>query len=188
MKFNKAFTIIELITAFALVGLISVLVASIYFAHFKLFSNESASIDVNSQNKLAIDDITNQLRESQAIVANCCGGIYTTSATTLVLQLWPIDSSPQPIDPGTSNYDYIIYQRDATDNTKLDKIIVPSSISTRHAGTNVISTDISNLQFTYNNPTPSLATEVTVSVTTTATSYGKTQTTTQTGNGTLRNR
>jgi len=181
------FTIIELITGLAIIGLVSILVASVYIAHFRLFSNQNTAIDVASQNKLALDEIVNQIRQSQSVVTTCadCAG-DTTSATVLVLQLWPQDASDEPLDNG--NYDYIVYKRDATDNTKLVRKIVADASSSRTSGTKIIATTISDLQFTYDNANPTQAGEVTTSVTTTATSQGKTQTTTQKAKAVLRNK
>ncbi|OGD94355.1 hypothetical protein A2697_00020 [Candidatus Curtissbacteria bacterium RIFCSPHIGHO2_01_FULL_41_44] len=181
------FTIIELITGLAIIGLVSILVASVYIAHFRLFSNQNTAIDVASQNKLALDEIVNQIRQSQSVVTTCadCAG-DTTSATVLVLQLWPQDASDEPLDNG--NYDYIVYKRDATDNTKLVRKIVADASSSRTSGPKIIATTISDLQFTYDNANPTQAGEVTTSVTTTATSQGKTQTTTQKAKAVLRNK
>ena len=161
--------------------------ASVYIAHFRLFSNQNTAIDVASQNKLALDEIVNQIRQSQSVVTTCadCAG-DTTSATVLVLQLWPQDASDEPLDNG--NYDYIVYKRDATDNTKLVRKIVADASSSRTSGTKIIATTISDLQFTYDNANPTQAGEVTTSVTTTATSQGKTQTTTQKAKAVLRNK
>ena len=188
-KFKVGFTLVEALVGFGLIGIISVLVAALYLTNYKLFANQTTSIDINSQNKLAVDDITNQIRQSQAVAASCCSG-DTTSATVLVLQLWPLDASGDPKDPSGSAYDYFVYKIDPTDPTRIQKKIVPDASSTRPASTKVLTTKLATdgLQFTYNNATPSLASEITVTITTTGTASGKTQTVTQAGNGTLRNK
>lgn len=186
---KPGFTIIEFISAFAIIGLVAVLVASIYFAHFRLFSNQNTAIEVSSQNKIALDEITNQIRESETIVSTCTGcGMDTTSDTIIILQLWPLNASGEPIDPG-GNYDFIVYKRDASDNSKLaKKIVATAPPSSRESSTKTIATNISDLKFIYDNPDPTLATEVTISVTTTAISGSKTHTMAQSAKAVLRNK
>lgn len=188
MEYKRGVTTIELLTALALFGLISVLTASIYFAHFRLFQNQNTAIEISSQNKIALDQIVAQIRESESVVdtcANCQGD--TSSATVLVLRLWPLDASGEPTDPA-GQYDYIIFKRDAQDNTKLVKKTVVAPGSSRTAGTTNVASSISELAFTYDNTDPTLVTEVNVAVTTTGTSGSKTHTTTQSAKAVLRNK
>lgn len=186
----KGFTLVEVLVGFGLVGIVSVLVAALYFTNFKLFSNQTTSIDVNSQNKIAVDEITNQIRQSQSVAVSCCSG-DTSGVNVLILQLWPLDTNGNPTDPNPF-YDYIVYKIDPSDATRIQKKIVPASGSTRPSSTKVLSTNLATngLSFTYapDNANPSTATEITISITTTKTANGKTQTVTQTGNGTLRNK
>lgn len=189
--FRPGFTIVEILTGVSIIGLVSFLVASIYFAHFRLFSNQNTAIDVASENKLALDEITNQIRESEAIVdicPNCSTDV--TGADKLILRLWPLNSSGEPQDPGTSAYDYIIYKLDPSDLTKLIKITLPDTTipSSRSSGSKLIATKLSSLQFGYDNIDPTLASEVTVTITTTGTSTSKTHTYTQSGKAVLRNK
>lgn len=183
-KLLSGLTIVEITVGLALIGIISLLVTTIYFTHIRLFGSQTTLIDVASQNRLALDEITNQIRQSQAVATSVDGD--TTSATVLVLQLWPLDASGEPLDSG--NYDYIIYKRDSTDNTKLIRKIVADATSSRTSGTKTIASAISDLQFTYDNADPTLVLEVTVTLTTTGNANGKTQTTTQSAKAMLRNK
>lgn len=182
-------TTVELLTALALFGLISVLIASVYFAHFRLFQNQNTAIEISSQNKIALDEIVTHIRESESVVNTCtdCGG-DTSSATTLVLRLWPLSAGGEPTDPIASQYDYTIFKRDGQGNTKLIRKSVVTQGSSRTAGTTNIASSISDLAFTYDNTDPTLVTEVNVTVTTTGTSGGKTHTTTQGAKAVLRNK
>lgn len=188
-KINSGFTLVELLVGFGLVGLVSFLVAGVYFAQFRLFSNQNTSIDVASQNKIALDDMTSQIREAAAIAASCCS-TETTSSTSLILRLWPLNASPEPYQPTPTSYDYIIYKQNPSDNTRLIKKTVPDPQSTRTSQTQVIAASLSptGLTFSYDNADPTLAQEVTITITTTATSGSKTHTTTQTGKAVLRNK
>ncbi len=190
----KGMSIVEITAAIGIIGIISIMVVSIYFAHFRLFSNQSKTIDIANENRISLDAITNQIRESSGVASSCCSGSYTTSSTVLVLQLWPLDASGNPIDPGASNYDYIIVQRDILENTKLVRITIPSATSSRQAKTDILSTDVSNLQFAYldSNEQPvadqTLASEVKVTLTNTSVQFGKTYAQTQETKAVIRNK
>src|SRR3990167_7272668 len=64
-------TLVELITSFAILGVLSLMIGSVYLAHFRLFSSQSTSIDTSAQNKTAIEEISNQIRESNGVALNC---------------------------------------------------------------------------------------------------------------------
>lgn len=184
------FTLIELLPGIALAGFVLLLVASIYLAHFRLSSDQNTAIDTSVQNKLAFDEITNQIRQSQAVVATCapCGS-DTTGTNILILQLWPLDQNNDPQDPSGTNYDYIEYKLNPANSTQLIRKIFPSSISTRTAQTRIVATNISSLTFGYDNADPTQAIEITTTITTTKkTINGKAQTTTQSANAILRNK
>ena len=187
-KTKPGISIIEIVSVSAIVGLISILVASIYFAHFRLFSGQNNAIEVSSQNKIALSELTNQIKESESVVSTCtnCGG-DTTSSAVLVLRLWPLDASENPLDPpDESSYDYVVYKRD--ENTRLIKKTVPGPSTSRQSQTKIIASQLSALSFTYDNGDPNLASEVTVQISTSGTSNGKTQTINQSDRAVLRNK
>lgn len=188
-KLQKGISLIEVVVGFAILGLVSILVASLYFAHFRLFSNQSTAIEVASQNKIALGEITNQIREGESVVDTCsnCSG-DTTSDTVFVLRLWPLDATGEVFDPGTSAYDYVVYKRDSTDNTKLIKKTIPHTTSSRTLDSKIIASQVSNLQFTYDNADKTLANVVTVTLTTSAIANKKTQTSNNTTKANLRNK
>lgn len=189
IHFLRGISFAEYMVAFAIFAIISMTAAGIYFAHFRLFTNQNTAIDINTQQKMALSDITNQLRQSESIVANCSScGSDATNATTLILRFWPIDASFEPFDPAGSNYDYMVYKRNPNDTTQLTRITYPNASSSRKSGTHVVAISIGDLQFTYDNATPSEAAQVTVTVTTTATNSGKTQTVTDSAKADLRNK
>lgn len=186
---SRGFTLIELITGLAIGSFVLVIVASIYLAHFRLSLDQNTAIDTATQNKLALDEITNQIRQAQALVSTCsaCSG-DTTGANILVLQLWPLDGNGDPKDPVGTNYDYIEYRIDAGDATKLIRKTFPYQTSTRKSGTRTVATGVSALTFTYDNGDPAQALEITTNVTTSGTANGKTQTTVQSTKAILRNK
>lgn len=189
MVFKKGVSLVELISALAIVGLISMLAVTLYFAQFRLFTTHNTAIDIFSQNKIALNEIEMEIKEGESIVNTCtnCAG-DTTTAALVIVRLWPLDANSEPQDPIGTNYDYVIYKRDPQDFTRLVKKTIPGTGSSRVSQTNVIAVSISNLQFTYDNADPALANEVTVTITTTATTNGKTQTATQSTKAVLRNK
>lgn len=187
-KNAKAFTLIEILISVAILAVITLIVGSILISHFNLFNNVKQLVDISSSNKLALDELITQIREGQAIASTCsgCGG-DSTSATVLILQLWPLDTNKDSFEP-TAGYDYVIYKRDPTGNNKLIKKTIADTTSSRLTSTKIMASDITNLTFTYNNANPTLANEVTVSVTNTLTVANKTQTVTQQVKAMLRNK
>lgn len=187
-KNAKAFTLIEILISVAILAVITLIVGSILISHFNLFNNVKQLVDISSSNKLALDELITQIREGQAIASTCsgCGG-DSTSATVLILQLWPLDTNKDSFEP-TAGYDYVIYKRDPAGNNKLIKKTVADTTSSRLTSTKIMASDITNLTFTYNNADPTLANEVTVSVTNTLTVANKTQTVTQQVKAMLRNK
>ena len=132
--------------------------------------------------------MTNQIREAQTILQGCppCQPPETISTSVLILQIWPIDSTAEPFQPTWPNLgDVIIYKKNSD---KLIKKIIPGAGSFRGASEKIIATDISDLQFSYDNPDYTLASEVSITLTTSANSGGKTITSTQTSKAVLRNK
>lgn len=179
---------VELAIVIGLIGLVSVLLAPVYLTHFRLFSNQNASIEVANQNRLALEDMVNQIREAQTIVSTCsnCSG-DTTSANILVLQVWPVNAGGEPFEPTGSGYDYIIYKL-YSDKNQLIKKTVADSASFRPASTKIIASNVISLQFSYNNADPTQASQVTINLTNQLKALNKTQTIAQEAKAVLRNK
>lgn len=181
------FTVVELLIGALILGVIVFVAAGVLVGHLRLFNRGSSLINLTSTNKIALDEMVNETRESQSIVNSCtpCGS-DTTGASTLILRLWPLDSNDDPVDNG--NYDYIVYKRDSTDNTKIRKIVYADASSNRSSSNKIIGNDTSSLTFTYNNADPSLATNVVVKVKNTAVVNGATQEVEREAKAVLRNK
>lgn len=173
---SRGATLIELVSALAIGSFVLIILASIYLSHYRISSNQNTSINTATQNKLALDELSGQIREAFAIVATCpsCSADIT-SQDILILQMWPLDPSGNPQDPLGSNYDFIEFKKDPGDPQKLIKITYPNATSSRQTATRVVATDITGLTFSYDNPDPTLASEVNVNLETSGTSFGKTQ-------------
>ena len=185
---QNGFTLVELIVGLGIVGIISVLIASPYFGFFRLFLNQFTAVDVASQNRLALDEIVNQIRQSETVLSSStiCDG-YFSSLDSLVLSLWPLDENSKPYQY-TTYKDQIIYQRNPSDNSKLIKITCTQpGLSSRNRGTETISSDISKLEFNFDRVPPN-TNIVTVTVGNTRIYDNKTHTVVQSADAALRNK
>lgn len=184
-----AFSLIEILIALSLLSVISLVLGYVFVSHFKLFNNVKSLVEVSSSNKLVLDELISQIREGEAIVSTCSGcGSFQTGSGTLILQLWPLDTNNVPFEPTSANYDYVIYSQDPAKSTNLLKKIIPDATSARVASTKVMASDISNLNFTYNNIDPTQANQITVNVQNSIQITGRVQTTSQQIKAVLRNR
>jgi len=186
--YKSGVSLVELIIGMSIVGFMGVLIAALYFSHFKLFSSQNTRIEVASENKIALEEMTNQIRESQGVAANCCSPTETTSADVLVLQIWPLNASGDPTEPNpnpTPQYDYIVYKKV---NDTLKKQIVPASGSTRPSSDKIIASKINTLRFTYDNADVTQAAQVTINLMTQNTVNNVTQTDTKTSTAVIRNK
>lgn len=182
---------VELLIAIALFGVISIFFAVIVITNSNLFNSQKTNTHLANQNRIALDEMVNEVRESQTVASVCpnppCGVSSTTGVAILVLQLWPLDTNGEPKDPSLG-YDYIVYKRGA-DTTQLIKTVYPNpnSASTRPALTKIISADVNNLEFFYDTAPPA-TTAVTIHLVNQANSLNKTFTFEQTAKAVLRNK
>jgi hypothetical protein len=188
MAYRQGITIIELLVAIVLLVILMLIAGSIFVTHLKLFRDETNVIAITEENKIALDEITNQIRESQSVVSTCAAcGTGTTGSNIIILQIWPLNASGEP-EGGNGNFDYIVYKRDAQDTSKITKTVYPHATSTRPPLNKVPSQNVASLTFSYNSATPSLTTEVTIKIKNTITINGKTQDTERESKAVLRNK
>ena len=189
---NPGLTLIELQIVIAIFGGISLLTGAVYFAYTRLINEEKITIEVASQNRNAIDEMTNQIREAQSVAINCtiCGTVSDSSSTVLILALWPIDTSGKLFQPAAGEYDYMVYKLDSTPNdTNLIKQIIPNGTTSSRINTSkILSSDVKTILFEYGNASPALASEVTITLTNEKTSFVKTHTYSQQSKASLRNK
>lgn len=150
-KNESGFTLIEIIIAMAILGLMSLMVMGLYFSQFKVFSRQSAAIDGAANNTIAIDDMETSIKQAERIrvctnigsygpISEPCSGFTSQppSATQLVLSVWPIDSTQQPITPTTNCdvsgclWDFIIYYKSGTDLIKRT-VTIDSNLATNNS-------------------------------------------------------
>ena len=191
-RFNNGLSLIELQIVIAIFGGISLLTGAVYFAYTRLINEEKITIEVASQNRNAIDEMTNQVREAQSVAMGCtiCGGVSNSSPAVLILTLWPIDTNGNLFQPAAGEYDYMVYKLDSAPNqANLIKQIIPNGTTSSRINTSKItSSDVKTILFEYNNASPALASEVTITLTNEKTSFVKTHTYSQQSKASLRNK
>src|SRR3989344_5320495 len=163
---KKGLSLLELQIVIAIFGGISLITGAVYFAYTRLINEEKITIEVANQNRNAIDEMTNQIREAQSVAMDCtiCGTVSDSSSTVLILALWPID-------------------------TNLIKQIIPNGTTSSRINTSkILSSDVKTILFEYGNASPALASEVTVSLTNEKISFVKTHTYSQQSKASLRNK
>lgn len=159
LTLKPGITLVELVTGLAILAVISLMVASVYLAHFRLFSTQNTNIDIATQNSLAIDEMANQIREAEKVTA-CIpvwcvpssgfviSPVQVSTSTKLIIKIWPIDASGNPIQPvDDSQYDYITYRLTDTGSGTYDLIKDTAhddinSPSTRTEGTKIIASNV----------------------------------------------
>ncbi|PIR99267.1 hypothetical protein COT87_00325 [Candidatus Collierbacteria bacterium CG10_big_fil_rev_8_21_14_0_10_44_9] len=193
-------SLVELLLVLGITSILILVIGGAYSTHLKIVSNQNAAIDVAAQNQLGLDVIANDIRDSAGVSDSCCSPAETTSDQKLVVKIWPISiTTSEPIQPASTDetqFDHIVYERDAVKNNLMRKIIpctasaVPPCTSKRTASTKIIASHTSNLSFTYDPDTPSFsaATQVAITLTTNRKDLGKDFTNSQTTKVFIRNK
>lgn len=190
LKFKQGISYVELLITLVIASLISMSIFGIYFAHYRIFTNQNALIDAETQNKNALTLIGNQIR-----IANTFFDWFSDDKT-LALGVWSLNAAGEPYDSG--HYDYIYFYEDPSNqNNLLYEVEANSQYSTRTSLIKIISTNLSSLEFKYyldgsllniDNGDYLDANEIEIILTTQSTTiYGKTYTSTQSSKTPIKN-
>ncbi len=189
-KIEKGISLPELLISISLFGVVSILFVTIVMTNSRIFSDQKTNIHIASQNRLALDEITNQIRESAAVVDNCtvCGSDNTSNSLILILELWPIDADGNPFNPTGTGSDYVVYKKDTNSTNLIKKTFVTlGNGSSRQNSTDILATGVTNLLFAYDTNPPA-TNEVSIDLTTEGSSIRKTLSVRQTTKAILRNK
>lgn len=191
---------VELLIGIAIFSVVAILFVVVVLTNSRLFSDQKTNIHLATQNRLALDEMTNQVRESQSIIADCdsqlsnCPAGEMSNSLQLILATWPLDSDGNPYqDDEICGFDYIVYKR-GIDTTQLIKQIFPDSTSSRQLDDTgkIIASNVIDLSFAYDgdpfHPNPYEATEVTITLENEESSVHKTHNYAQDTKVTLRNK
>jgi len=183
---NKGFTLLELVISIAILAIISLTLTTIIIRYGIHYQKQQTEVQANLSNRFVLDEISTRIRESRTIADQTTvdGQIYTTGANTLVLKALSIDANGNTI---AETFDYIIFYQDSTQTTKFIKKVAPNALSKRLSVNQVLTANLKQITFTYDNPTPSSANSVTIDLRTEETSGGQTKEAQGQAKTTLRN-
>lgn len=167
---QEGFTLLELLVA----ATITIIMAGLLFGVF-VQSNSTFYIQRNKVNQStsltdSLKTINDLIKISSAVVNQYVNGstTYTSNLSTMVLQLPAIDGSGNNL---LSDFDYAVISQDATNSKILRLQIFVSASSFRKAKNQILSTDLSKVNFFYydNNGSvvsPALSTRVNITLNT----------------------
>jgi prepilin-type N-terminal cleavage/methylation domain-containing protein len=158
---KRGFSAIEVIIVVALSTIVMSAIYSIYLTYNSTYLVQNASIAASESAAFFMNDFAEIGRQSSAIVSTrtFSGVSYSTGSTTLILEVPAIDSNSNVL-PNT--YDYAVFY---STSTSVYRIFEANALSYRASTTKKYSDIVSNLTFTYNNGTPSLATSTAADIT-----------------------
>jgi len=154
-------TLAETLSAIGIMTLVLLIVTQIFIINYDVALKQTSRIDNDVGAVFAVRRISDAARGAADVVASRTinGTAYTSSASSLVLQLPSLDSSYNVI---AGTYDYIAFYRDATATTKVFTDTEPGSGSIRVGGKRLMSAYNQTMTFRYNNAAISSADRVSV--------------------------
>ncbi len=161
------FSLIESITVIGIMTIILVMINQIFTVDYDYTIKALARIDNDNGAILAMRRIGELTRGATAVLSSKTinGTLYTTSPTTLVLQMPSLDSSGNVIS-GCS--DYLAIYRDVTVTTQIwtdidiNSVTCAGGTSVRVDGKKLLTGNNAALTFSYNNWQPYNATRISV--------------------------
>lgn len=171
---KRAFTLIELLISIALISIISVILTTLIIRYGIFYERQNVDIAANLDNRFILDDISAQVRQAAKIATSVTidGQTFATSQTTIVLKLPALDQNGQTMQ---NIFDYVIFWQDSQDLKNFRKKIVPDLQSTRKVVSQILTSNLKSVVFSYNNPDPTQASTVTATLETIKTQGGQTK-------------
>lgn len=164
MNYKKhGFTLIEAIVYIAIASIVLVIITQIFISQSQVYDAETSRADIELYAKQALNRMVQNSISARGVVATQVlgGATYSSSSSTLVLELQSIDANQNLI---SNKYDYIAFYLDPTDLTKLYMKIDADPNSSRKDTTTLLSTFVEGLNFRYNIADPALATKVEIAL------------------------
>ncbi len=146
---KKGFTIIEMVVVLALLSVILVVMLSLIEWHHKIYAQQQSQTLVTTTARNSMNEIQDYIAMAYRVVSSqtISGTTYNSGSSTIVLQLYSIDSSDAVI---ANTYDYVAF---FLHNGKLYELISADGSSSRKSVNKVLSTVATSLTFTYDNAT-----------------------------------
>lgn len=157
---NKGFTIAETLVAAGIISILTLVLIQFLLGYNKSFGIFNANVDVSSSAGRVITETSAAAREASAVLASrlFSDTTYTSSATSLVLQLPSVDATGAAI---FGKYDYIAFYLEGANAYKRTEVDVAS---TRPAGVKLLSETVNSLTFTYDNANFALVQKIDIDI------------------------
>jgi len=189
---RDGFTLIELVTGVAVIGLLSVVLSAIVVTSQRSAALEKTRADLAVENRRLVDETMRNVKNARSVMssASVLGTNYTTGAQTLILELPAIDSNQTIID---NVFDYQVFR--ITGNTYEFIQDAGAGSNRQDTSSRLFSERVSSGTFTYYDATGNVLVgnyqntqSVGISSTLSQTVRGRTVTNALTDVATLRNR
>ena len=158
---SRGFSVPEMVVIIFLSSVVFLGISQIYITYNSSYLYQNASINASLSAASFVNETADMALQASNIVASrtVSGTLYTTGSTTVILEIPSIDNDGDII---TSTYDYAIL---FGSTTEAYRIMDAAASSARLDGTKMFSEVVSNLTFTYDNASPTVATALTVDIT-----------------------
>ena len=159
----RGFTLLETIVVIFIFSTIMFAINQLFISIYNSYHVQNAIIN-NSYTAASFLNETEELSlQADAIVASkvVSGTTYTTSSSTLILELPSINSSGDII---SSTYDYAVIT--LSPSTTVSRILSANASSARISGTKKLSDLVNSITFSYDSATPSLSKKISIDIVT----------------------
>lgn len=139
-RHNAGLTLIELVVAMSISIIVIDVVFTVFWRSYKINAQNYTITDMQIRTKNALELIKKDISKGSTVEA--ARDSFISSPDSLILSIPRLDANQSPI---AGTYNYVIFQRDPADTTKLTRTeIIDANTTTR-----TIATDISNIDFIY---------------------------------------
>lgn len=154
MKKNGGFTLVELVVALAIIGIVIFIATDTYLGGIVSSKNEYLKSRLTSEARIISEGIMDNVKLAASVEES--SGTYTTGSSTLILAVPAIDSSNNFIYSGNQGLlDHIVY---TLEEKNLHKIIYSTNSDSRlfsqHNTDKIIAENVKSLIFTLDVPAP----------------------------------
>ncbi len=149
---KNGFTLIEVVIVVALVGVASIILSNLFIGQNRLYRSETAELNVTGDARAALDDLDNYLRQANRTLASYSS--FTAGSEVLILQIQSVDGSNRLV---AGTFDNVVYY---LSEGSLIRQVFPNALSSRPAAAKKLASNVTGLNFTYNNTDYAQVTEV----------------------------
>ncbi|OGY23638.1 MAG: hypothetical protein A2Y57_03960 [Candidatus Woykebacteria bacterium RBG_13_40_7b] len=174
LESQKGITLIEVVIAAGLIGFLGIILGDILINHQSLFNEENLNMEIISENKRVLKDISNSVRNASDVLVSYTIGAdtYQTNDQSLVLKIPSVDNNGNTI---FGSYDHIVFFIDALNSHKLIKKTLVATGSSRQNSEISQTLSLSDLKFEFNTPLVEDSTLIKTELEIQKSSFGKTK-------------